>query len=216
MENNQKEISLKNSLNEILNSSVIKNLPSEITISDQNNLVNNANQLPKLEIKKTNFGKVKKNANQLAFRTIDRLMKFYLSEHIISQEEYIQIKAKHERLNLSAILFQLKTAEKSIVHLMQTIENGEMTPRMFEVLASLQKSILDITRMHTLSMIAAEESFKRLAHDIDIYKQDSNIKNKAVQGTISSRGTKDLMKAIQNLNEQSALDNIETTEFNEI
>jgi hypothetical protein len=73
---------------------------------------------------------------------------------------------------------------------------------MFEVLATLQKSMLDIIKSQTMYLMAAEESTKRIARDIEIYQAKRMIKeieeaggdtgNKNIQ-----RGTKDLMAAIQ-------------------
>jgi len=77
-----------------------------------------------------------------------------------------------------------------------------LAPRMFEVLATLQKSMLDIIKSQTMYLMAAEESTKRIARDIEIYKKRDDTReieesggdtgNKNIQ-----RGTKDLMAAIQ-------------------
>ena len=73
---------------------------------------------------------------------------------------------------------------------------------MFEVLATLQKSMLDIIKSQTMYLMAAEESTKRIARDIEIYrKRYDNREIESAGGDATNgnvqRGTKDLMAAIQ-------------------
>ena len=127
-------------------------------------------------------------------------MKFYLSEEIIEDEEYIRAKKRIDEMTLSSLIFQLEAGEKALVTLLETIDSGELAPRMFEVLATLQKSMLDIIKSQTMYLMAAEEGTKRIARDIDIYTDKSNKKLTTGQNQQSGnvvRGTKDLMRGIQ-------------------
>jgi hypothetical protein len=148
------------------------------------------------------YGELKSNATTKAQKTITSLMKFYLDADIIEKDEYIAAKKKMDEMTMSSLIYQLQAGERALTTLLQTIEDGELAPRMFEVLATLQKSMLDIIKSQTMYLMAAEESTKRIARDIEIYRKREDTReieesggdteNKNIQ-----RGTKDLMAAIQ-------------------
>lgn len=149
-----------------------------------------------------NYTEIKSQSTTKAKKTITSLMKFYLDADIIEKDEYIQAKKKMDEMTMSSLIYQLQAGERALTTLLETIEGGELAPRMFEVLATLQKSMLDIIKSQTMYLMAAEESTKRIARDIEIYKKrddqreiessGGNTENKNIQ-----RGTKDLMAAIQ-------------------
>ena len=90
---------------------------------------------------------------------------------------------------------------------------------MFEVLATLQKSMLDIIKSQTMYLMAAEEGAKRIARDIELYKKRdtdrviTEASGGAPVGDTVQRGTKDLMKIIQNA--KLSDDQIEDAEITE-
>jgi hypothetical protein len=149
-----------------------------------------------------NYTELKSGATKKAQKTITSLMKFYLDADIIEKDEYIAAKKKMDEMTMSSLIYQLQAGEKALTTLLETIDSGELAPRMFEVLATLQKSMLDIIKSQTMYLMAAEESTKRIARDIEIYKKREDTReieeaggsteNKNIQ-----RGTKDLMAAIQ-------------------
>jgi hypothetical protein len=62
--------------------------------------------------------------------------------------------------------------------------------------------MLDIIKSQTMYLMAAEESTKRIARDIEIYRKRDDVKEIEASGGDSNdrnvqRGTKDLMAAIQ-------------------
>lgn len=149
-----------------------------------------------------NYFEIKEKSTAKAKKTITSLMKFYLDADIIEKDEYIQAKKKMDEMTMASLIYQLQAGERALTTLLETIEGGELAPRMFEVLATLQKSMLDIIKSQTMYLMAAEESTKRIARDIEIYKKRDDQReiessggdagNKNIQ-----RGTKDLMAAIQ-------------------
>ena len=149
-----------------------------------------------------NYVDLKAGATKKAQKTITSLMKFYLDADIIEKDEYIQAKKKMDEMTMSSLIYQLQAGERALTTLLETIDSGELAPRMFEVLATLQKSMLDIIKSQTMYLMAAEEGTKRIARDIEIYQQRQNqseiegaggdTSNKNIQ-----RGTKDLMAAIR-------------------
>jgi hypothetical protein len=163
------------------------------------------------------FAQLKDNSTKKAKKTISALMKFYLDEDIIEKDEYIQAKKKMDEMTMSSLVYQLQAGERALITLLNTIEDGEVAPRMFEVLATLQKSMLDIIKSQTMYLMATEESTKRIARDIEIYKKRDDIREiESSCGEITSgntqRGTKDLMRMIRDGIADSEIEDVETTE----
>jgi len=149
-----------------------------------------------------NYTELKGKASKQAQKTITSLMKFYLDAEIIEKDDYIQAKKKMDEMTMASLIYQLQAGEKALTTLLETIDGGELAPRMFEVLATLQKSMLDIIKSQTMYLMAAEESTKRIARDAELYHKrvnDSEIQ-RATSGEEAGnvmRGTKDLMAKIQ-------------------
>jgi hypothetical protein len=148
------------------------------------------------------FRELKTNSTKKAKKTISALMKFYLDEDIIERDEYIQAKKKMDEMTMSSLVYQLQAGERALTTLLEAIEDGDVAPRMFEVLATLQKSMLDIIKSQTMYLMATEESTKRIARDIEIYRKKDDIREiQESGGEITSgntqRGTKDLMRMIR-------------------
>jgi hypothetical protein len=160
-------------------------------------------QLPaKRPEKIMSFGELKESSTKKAKKTISALMKFYLDEDIIERDEYIQAKKKMDEMTMSSLVYQLQAGERALTTLLEAIEDGEVAPRMFEVLATLQKSMLDIIKSQTMYLMATEESAKRIARDIEIYKKRDDVREIEISGGDSStgniqRGSKDLMRMIR-------------------
>jgi hypothetical protein len=138
-------------------------------------------------------------AQSKAKKLMNSLLKFYLSQELIQKNEYITLKAKIDVMTMSNLMFQMRTAEHAIVTLLRSIDAGEASPRMFEVLGGLQKTMLDIMKHQTLHMMAAEENMKKLKRDIDIYGDSIDITPKDSKPQIATvnRGTRNLMRDIQ-------------------
>jgi hypothetical protein len=163
------------------------------------------------------YGELKEKATNKARKTITSLMKFYLDSDIIEKDEYIQAKKKMDEMTMASLIYQLQAGERALTTLLETIDGGELAPRMFEVLATLQKSMLDIIKSQTMYLMAAEESTKRIARDIEIYrKRDDQREIESVGGDTTNgnvqRGTKDLMAAIQAGLKSNAEEDIEDVE----
>lgn len=149
-----------------------------------------------------NYTELKASSAKKAKKTIESLMKFYLDADIIEKDDYIKAKKSMDEMTMSSLIYQLQAGERALTTLLETIEGGELAPRMFEVLATLQKSMLDIIKSQTMYLMAAEESTKRIARDIEIYRKRDDVAEIESSGGDTSdrnvqRGTKDLMAAIQ-------------------
>jgi hypothetical protein len=180
---------LRNSISELLDD----DLPDEVTIPDEN--------LDDIADRRsiTSYDTMKNGAYGKAKKIMDGLLKLYLSEEIIEEQEYIKARVELDKMSLGALIFQMETAERAIITMLDNIDSGEMHPRMFEVLGGLQKTLLDIVKSQTMYLMASEENMKKLSRDIDVYKPQFKAitAEKNSTGAISSRGTKELMKSIQ-------------------
>jgi hypothetical protein len=197
MNMNEEENPIRKSIDELLNDD-----------SD----INQESGLPAFnEHEPMNYVEVKTKSNNSAKKLMNSLLKFYLSEELIQKNEYIQLKARVDVMTMAQLIYQMQTAEHAITILMRSIDAGEISPRMFEVLGGLQKTLLDIMKHQTLHMMAAEENMKKLKRDIDIYSDPlpKTIEAKPI-GTIN-RGTRNLMKEIQA--ELTNEEDIEETDF---
>lgn len=181
---NQEENPIRKSIDEMLNEEV------PVTTTSDSGLPAFHDHVP------MDYSLVKDTSNNSAKRLMNSLLKFYLSEELIQKNEYIALKAKIDTMTMSNLIFQMQAAEHAITTLMRSIDAGEVSPRMFEVLGGLQKTMLDIMKHQTLHMMAAEENMKKLKRDIDIYS-DQTIKIEEKSSGNINRGTRNLMKDIQ-------------------
>ncbi len=165
-------------------------------------------QLPKVRAENTQVALTEKAKNK-AQRVMNSLLKFYLSEQIIEEHEYIKAKAELDEYALSMLIRQMQNSESAIGTLMDTINEGDTSPRMFEVLSDLQRTLLDIIKSQTMYMVAIEENAKKISRDIDIYhgSNETQSTKKGGQSGLKTRGTKDLMRALQDsINEEDIQD----------
>lgn len=167
-------------------------------------------QLPRIKSVNTQLV-LSEKAKSKAKRVMKSLLSFYLSEEIINEHEYIKAKSELDEYALSMLIRQMQNSESAIGTLMDVIINeGDTSPRMFEVLSDLQRTLLDIIKSQTMYMVAIEENAKKISRDIDVYHSNSeNTSNKksTKPSGLKTRGTKDLMRALQDsINEEDIQD----------
>lgn len=183
---------LRNSISELLDD----DLPDEVTIPDED-----LDDIADSRRPITSYDTMRNGAYAKAKKVMDGLLKLYLSEEIIEEQEYIKARVELDKMSLGALIFQMETAERAVITMLDNIDSGEMHPRMFEVLGGLQKTLLDIVKSQTMYLMASEENMKKLSRDIDVYKPQYKAiaaeKVPSNAGVISSRGTKELMRSIQ-------------------
>jgi len=144
------------------------------------------------------YTEIKDKASDVSKRLMNSLLKFYLSNDLIENNDYIRLKANIDMMTHANLNKQLQISERAIDTLMNAIDEGEVSPRMFEVLGGMQKTMLDIMKHQTLHMMATEESMKKLKRDVDIYSDNKSegSSSKKIDGNVT-RGTRNLMMEIQ-------------------
>tara|TARA_B110000503_G_scaffold135401_1_gene215959 strand:- start:164 stop:784 length:621 start_codon:yes stop_codon:yes gene_type:complete len=194
------------------NNPIKKSIDALLNEDDLSSLQNTSNNLPAFNSvgSAVDYDEMKVAATNDSKKLMNSLLKFYLSNELIQKSDYIQAKAKIDMMTQAGLIKQLQVSERSIDTLMRLIDTGEMTPRMFEVLGGLQKTMLDIMKHQTLHMMAAEENMKKLKRDIDIYQDAPSKTIEVLADKTTTRGTRNLMREIQaELNP----DQIEETDF---
>lgn len=170
---------------------LLKEDSSDLPVPSQKNLPSY------MENAGNDYGEMKDTASNESKKLMNSLLKFYLSQEIIEKNEYIKLKAQIDMMTQANLIKQLQISERAIDTLMRSIDVGEFSPRLFEVLGGLQKTMLDIMRHQTLHMMAIEENMKKLKRDIDIYQDSPDQKMLKIGNKTSVRGTRNLMMEIQ-------------------
>ena len=128
--------------------------------------------LPAREGNFMDYDKVKNYSDTKADNIVDSISEFYLSIEIIEEIPYVKQKSIVDKITVSNLLFQMKTAEHAIIKLLEEIDNGNLHPRTFEVLASLQRSKMEIVKHLAQFMVIMETNYKSLKDDYRIKKAD--------------------------------------------
>lgn len=152
----KEELKLKSNLENLLNDS----------LDDLKTTVINAREiLPPRMTTFMDYDNVKEYANNNSENIVNSIALFYLNKQIIDKTEYVKQKSVVDKITVSNLLFQMKTAEHAIIKLLEEIDNGSMHPRSFEVLASLQKSKMEIVKHLATFMTTMENNYKSLRED---------------------------------------------------
>jgi hypothetical protein len=149
---------------------------------------------------------VKETIDKESTQIVKSIAEFYLDTEIIDSVAYVTQKVKVDHITVSSLLFQMKTAEHAIIKLLGEIDGGNLHPRTFEVLASLQRSKMEIVKHLAQFMIIMENAYKNFREDYrikkaeltDVESEDSN------DDGIRTRGTRQLLKTLAKLKKDNS------------
>ena len=172
--------------------------------------------LPKLKaIAPLDYDDVKNIADRKASDIVESVVLLYLKEDFIRDQDYVYQKMEVDKLTISNLLFQMRTAEHAIKKLLEEIDGGSLRDRTFEVLSSLQRSKMEIVKHLASFMVTMENNYKNLAYDWEA-KSAKQLENNtptepALENNIEQdnaavskfRGTKGLMSLVQNYMEDA-------------
>jgi hypothetical protein len=97
----------------------------------------------------------------------------------------------------------MKTAEHAIIKLLEEIDGGNLHPRTFEVLASLQRSKMEIVKHLAQFMVIMENNYKSLKEDYRVKKADeptlieSGEDDNPSKSAFQIRGTKQMIEMLR-------------------
>jgi hypothetical protein len=179
--------------------------------------------LPKLKsIAPLNYEAVKEETDRKASDIVESVILLYLPQEFINSHDYVFQKMEVDKMTVSNLLFQMRTAEHAIKKLLEEIDNGSTGPRSFEVLASLQKSKMEIVKHLAAFMVTMENNYKNLKYDwhnnvdnkpISI-SASSEVKPEDDENTTKFRGTKNLMNLVQSYIEEGKKQKSDDPDFN--
>jgi hypothetical protein len=179
-----------------------------------------ADILPSRAIGILDYHNVKIECEDAADEIVSSVAGFYLEEKIIATVPYVKQKTAVDHITVSNLLFQMKTAEHAIIKLLEEIDNGNLHPRTFEVLSSLQRSKMEIVKHLAQFMIIMENNYKNLKSDYRIKESETtDSDNEEVSSNpMQARGTRALIESIRQVvpekratGKMDRIDNIEDT-----
>lgn len=144
---------------------------------------------------------------------LDSISTFYVDPNLYGTEDHVEMKKKMDSMNLSSMLFQIKTAQHAISKIIEEIDLGNMQPRMFEVLAQLQNQITQMPKDYQAYLEKMENNYRRSKSEIEEKRsvngivmnqnQEGSYTSSEDQGSgsngIKSRGTRGLMEGLRDI-----------------
>jgi hypothetical protein len=169
--------------------------------------------LPRLKTSELmNFAEEKLTALTEAKSLMDSVADFYVDPGAHGQLELLGFKKKIDAMNISAMMFQMKSAQHAITKLLEEIDLGNMHPRIFEVLAQLQSQIMQMPKDYQQYLEKMEQNYKKVNNELEEKKHSGGILmtpgENSESGTyfpqtsgdgsgIKSRGTRGIMEGLR-------------------
>lgn len=155
-------------MNKVVEEKIKETLDSIILDENLDAVETGTSDLPRLKTSvQMDYMEEKISSASEAKSMLDSLVKFYFDENLISSNSYLEYRKKIDSMNVSSMMFQLKTAQHAITKILEEIDMGNMTPRLFEVLAQLQGQIIQMSKDHQQYLDKMEKSYKIMKDDID-------------------------------------------------
>ncbi len=200
----------------VVQEKIRESLDAIIMEEDLDSIAANTEELPRLKTTEImNFAEEKLTALSDARALLDSVSKFYVDPALYGDPEHIEFKKKIDATNLSAMMFQLKSAQHAITKLLEEIDLGNMHPRLFEVLAQLQSQIMQMPKDYQAYLEKMELNYKKAKLEIEEKKSAGGVlldpspnddgtfsKPQAIgssSNNIKSRGTKGIMEGLRDI-----------------
>lgn len=176
-------------------------------------IVKDTTELPRIKTTELmNFGDEKSTALSDAKALMDSIANFYIDAKLMDQADHVDLKKKIDAMNLSSMMFQLKSAQHAITKLLEEIDLGNMHPRLFEVLAQLQSQIMQMPKDYQAYLEKMEQNYKKTRIEIDEKTQSTSVimdspseggvytsTAQTPDGGLKSRGTRGIMEGLRGI-----------------
>jgi len=176
----------------------------------------NTDELPRLKTTEMmNFSDEKMSALSDAQALLDSIASFYVDPAVYGDSDHVNLKKRMDAANLSAMMFQLKSAQHAITKLLEEIDLGNMHPRLFEVLAQLQSQIMQMPKDYQQYLEKLEQNYKKTKLEIEEKRFAGGVLMDPTDGQggsfttnpqsmgssngIKSRGTRGLMEGLRDI-----------------
>lgn len=184
----------------------------EESLDSIDTILQDSNELPRLKTTELmNFTDEKSTALSDAKALMDSIANFYIDAKLLDEASHVELKKKIDAMNLSSMMFQLKSAQHAITKLLEEIDLGNMHPRLFEVLAQLQSQIMQMPKDYQAYLEKMEQNYKKTRIEIDEKNQSGAVlmdssgdgvyssTNQTVDGGLKSRGTRGIMEGLRGI-----------------
>ena len=191
----------------------IKKQLDDILLADEMLSGLSAPDIPPIKpVRMMNFDAARVEVESEAKNLLGSLLKFYLDDNLIKQDDFALYKSKIDVLSISTMAFAIRSAQHSITKLMDEIDaggGGQYMARNYEVLAQLQGQLFAMPEKFQKYIAEMEKAYKN--HADEKKKRDSTgdaillndngeegIPGIYSGGNVKIRGNKALMENIQN------------------
>ena len=200
----------------VIQEKIKENLDAIIMEESLDSVSLDSDDLPRLKTSELmNFADEKLSALTEARALMDSVAKFYVDPGAHGHVELLDLKKKVDAMNVSAMMFQMKSAQHAITKLLEEIDLGNMHPRIFEVLAQLQSQIMQMPKDYQTYLEKMEQSYKRVNTELEEKRHSGGVVMDQQAGAegetnafypsntdgsgIRSRGTRGIMEGLRDI-----------------
>ena len=198
----------------VIQEKIKENLDAIIMEESLDSISLDSDDLPRLKTSELmNFADEKLSALTEARSLMDSVAKFYVDPGAHGHVEFLDLKKKVDAMNVSSMMFQMKSAQHAITKLLEEIDLGNMHPRIFEVLAQLQSQIMQMPKDYQAYLEKMEQSYKRVNTELEDKKHSGGVvmeqseagetntfyPNNTDSSGIRSRGTRGIMEGLRDI-----------------
>lgn len=152
------------------------------------------------------FERVQKNMQKKARKTLMKIVKHIIPDNL-QDDQYVKEKMEQDIITLSGLHYQIYTNELMQRTLMQTVGQGNPSPRLFETFTLISKNIADTNKQMMLTEEALRKSYLDVKYEIRTKENEmveigsgsiNNILPESTNNSITIRGTKNLINSVKN------------------
>lgn len=160
-----------------------------------------------------NFDALKTEVEAESKAILTSLIKFHMDTDIISEDDYVNYRAKIDALSISTMAFQIRTAQHAVTKMLDEIDaGGQYQARNFEVLTQMQNQLMQMPIKFQEYLSKMEKTYKDLNNEA---RNSGNIQQREIVdsegnpvtipgingegGSVKVRGNKTLMEGLQNV-----------------
>jgi hypothetical protein len=122
------------------------------------------------------YTQIQQKALNDAHSFLSGVISFFYTKKIINENQYIRLKANQQVNTVRAIEKQIVLMEKMIERVFKLTDTGELSPKIFDSFANLQKTLMELVVLREKLTLNAEESHRKLRDDIDYYNELNSVK----------------------------------------
>lgn len=161
------------------------------------------------------LSKLKIQCEKEARRMIKNAISFMIPINMIRENKYLKDKFNVDVMSLAGMIYQLRSNEIVQKSLIEEISRGASHPRMYEVYTGMSKTIGELNKQMIQTVEALKETYRSFKEDVkERQNEELGSSNKAPgiltagDGSVVTRGTKELINRVKQVKSQRSLDNV--------